>query len=432
MLKDSSEALAYIHSVYWRGSKLGLVRIRELLRLMGNPQDSLRFVHVAGTNGKGSVCAMLSAIFQAQGYQTGMYTSPYIEHFNERIQVNSRSIPDADLRAVTEYVKNFAESMADLPTEFELVCAIAFEYFRRRRCDIVVLEVGLGGWLDATNIISSPLAAVITPIDYDHMAYLGDTITAIAGEKCGIIKPGCSAVTAVQRPEAFAVISARCRETTVPLAVCDLSAIKSIIDNLNGQIWNYKKFHNLHLSLLGSYQLENAALAIEAALALRAKGIEIGDNAIQNGLAAARWPARFEVLNRDPLLILDGAHNPHGVRAAVEAAKKYLAGREVLVLVGFLADKDYPPMLAVLNEIAARYIATAPNDPRALAAGTLAGALAGFGKPIDIVPGVSDAVPLAINLAQSGGHAVLAIGSLYMAGEIRGLFMEDSDIELPH
>lgn len=421
-MKNSSEALEYIHSVYWRGSKLGLERIRELLRLMGNPQDNLRFIHVAGTNGKGSVCALLAAILQAQGYKTGLYTSPYIEQFNERIQINGLPISDADLCAVTGYVKSFAERMPDLPTEFELVCAIAFEYFRRRRCEFVVLEVGLGGRLDATNIIPAPLAAVLTPIDYDHMAYLGHTITDIAGEKCGIIKSGCAVISAAQSSEALEVIAARCRETAVPLTVCDPAAITLITDNLDGQTFNYKQFRDLHITLLGPYQLDNAALAVETALALRAGGMELSDDAVRNGLATARWPARFEVLNRHPLFILDGAHNPHGARAAAQAAERYLAKTKVIVLAGLLSDKDYSHMLPYFNQIATRYIATAPHYPRALPAPKLAEALSVFGKPVDLIPNVADAVRRARTMARDHDCAVLAVGSLYMAGEIRGLF----------
>ncbi len=415
------QAIEYIHGVYWRGSKLGLTRITELLSRMGNPQDTLRFVHVAGTNGKGSVCAMLSSILCAQGYRTGLYISPYLERFNERIQMNGIPITDDALCEVTAYVRGFAETMADLPTEFEIVCAIAFEYFRRQTCDIVVLEVGLGGRLDATNVIGPPALAVLTPIDFDHMQYLGNSLDAIATEKCGIIKSESAVVSSPQQPKAMTVIEKVCQEKQVPLTIADSSQLLPCCATIDGQQFDYRQFENLHICLLGEHQLQNAALAVEAALQLNARGTPVTEQAIRTGLAQAKWPGRFEVLCRDPLAVFDGAHNPHGARAAVAAARQYLGGRAI-VLVGVLQDKDFTAILETVDPVAARYVATQPDNPRALPAQELATALQVFEKPVKAIANPTDAVTHAVEVAKTEGLPLLVLGSLYMAGEIRAYF----------
>lgn len=424
------QTIEYIHSVYWRGSKLGLERVAELLSRMGNPQDKLRFVHVAGTNGKGSVCAMLSSVLKEAGYRTGLYISPYIERFNERILVDSVPIPDDRLCEVTEYVRGFAESMDDLPTEFEIVCAIAFEYYWREKCDIVVLEVGLGGRLDATNVIQSPLAAVITAIDYDHMAYLGDTLEKIAAEKCGIIKSGTAVVSYEQAAEAKSVVEQKCRETNAALTFCDFSKLVCVSNTIDGQVFGYRQFESLRINLLGAHQCKNAALAVEAALALRGLGLYISDDAISNGLATASWPARFEVLCRDTLVILDGAHNHQGAEAAADAARIYMGDKEVVVLAGVLEDKQYREMLEAFDGVASMYVASQPSNPRALAADNLGRELEKFGRPVYIEPDITKAIQYAFYTAQKNGMHVLAAGSLYMAGEIRKYFKEVPGIEV--
>lgn len=416
------QALDYIHSVYWRGSKLGLERITQLLARMGEPQKRLRFVHVAGTNGKGSVCAMLASVLRAQGYCTGLYISPYIERFNERMQVDGQSIGDEELAAITAHVKTFAEAMDELPTEFEIVCAIAFEYFVRAGCDIVVLEVGLGGRLDATNVIDSPLCAVITAIDYDHTEYLGGTLAAIAAEKAGIIKPGTAVVSWPQPPEAMTVIEAACAQQDVPLTVSDFSNITPRTDGLEGQVFDYRDLPDLRISLLGAHQLRNAAVAVDAARVLNQRELTVSDAAIRDGLRDTRWPGRFEVLAKDPIVVVDGGHNAQGAQAAAEAVRHYLGGR-VVVLVGLLADKDRDAMLASLDKVAVCYIATQPPNPRALDAEVLAKQLRAFGKPVRAVPDVTEACAAAHQLAKGKDLPLLAVGSLYMVGDVRRYFL---------
>ena len=416
------QATEYIHGIYWRGSKLGLERITELLCLMGNPQDKLSFVHVAGTNGKGSVCAMLSCILAAEGYKTGLYISPYIERFNERIQINNLPIADKSLCEVTEYVRAFAETMADLPTEFEIVCAIAFEYFMREGCEIVVLEVGLGGRMDATNVIKSPLAAVITPISYDHTEYLGETLAEIASEKCGIIKKGTAVVCCEQTPEAAEVVAQRCRDIGAGLVCAEPSHLETISDTIDGQRFNYKEFSDIEIALPGEHQRENAALVLETVSVLRERGTEISHGAVKSGMAEAKWPARFEVLSRRPIVVLDGAHNPGGARAAALAAARYLGGMDITVVLGVLRDKDYGAMLEEIDKVAARYIATEPDNPRALKTSALAVELGRLGKPVSEQADIALAVARAVETAKRECGAVLVVGSLYMAGEVRKCF----------
>ncbi len=412
------ETLEYIHTINWRGSKLGLERITELLRRLGNPQDSLRFVHVAGTNGKGSVCAMTASILKAAGYKTGLYISPFIRRFNERMQINGVDISDAELCEVVEYVKNFAEAMENLPTEFEIVLAVAMEYFKRNHCDIVVLEVGLGGRLDATNVIKTPVLSVITSIDFDHMKELGNTLTEIAGEKCGIIKEGVPTVSYLQADEAAAVLKRVCKDKQSSLSVCDFERLHLIEGSLKGQRFDYKSFEGLFIPLLGKHQLKNAALALEAINVLRREGFNIDEEAVRHGLRNTVWQARLELLSEDPVFVLDGAHNPQGVAAAVAAVKEYLSGRDITVLLGVLADKDYGRMLGEINEIANRFVASEPDSPRRLSCEELGGKLKVFDKEVYIEKDVMKAVDTAKKLAKENGGAVLSLGSLYMAKEV--------------
>ena len=303
------EARALIRGVEWRGSRPGLSRVRELLHRIGDPQDTLQFVHIAGTNGKGSTAAMLAAVLQAAGYTTGLFTSPFLEQFAERMQVNGQPIPDAELAAACETLQPCIAAMDDQPTEFELVTAAAMLWFQRRGCDIVVLEVGLGGRLDATNVIGAPACAVITNIGLDHTEILGDTLAQIAREKAGILKPGTRAVSYPQMPEVRAVLHEVCAQHGIPLTEADADAIEPLHDSIDGQTFSYRGAV-YDLPLLGRHQLRNAAVALETVAALRARGWRIPDAAVHAGLAQVRWPARFEVLRRAPWFVLDGGHNP--------------------------------------------------------------------------------------------------------------------------
>ena len=311
------QAMELIHGVEWRGSRPGLSRVRELLHRLGDPQDGLQFVHIAGTNGKGSTAAMLASILRAAGYTAGLFTSPYLERFAERMQVNGVPVPDAEFAAVCEALQPCIAAMDDPPTEFELVTAAAMLWFRRRGCDVVVLEVGLGGRLDATNVIAAPACAVITNIGLDHTEILGDTLEQIAREKAGILKPGTRAVSYPQTPEVRAVLHEICAQRGIPLTEVDAAAIAPLTDGVDGQAFTYRGAEYT-LPLLGAHQLRNAAVALETVTALRARGWRIPDAAVRAGLAQVRWPARFELLRRAPWFVLDGGHNPQCIQARQE------------------------------------------------------------------------------------------------------------------
>ena len=421
-----SEALSYIHSVCWKGSIPGLSRTRELLAKMGNPEKKLRFVHIAGTNGKGSTAAMLAAILRQAGYVTGLYTSPYIIKFHERMQVNGEMISDEELCTITEYIRPLAESMTESPTEFELVTCIAMEYFVRRGCQIVVMEVGMGGELDSTNVIAAPEASVICNIGLDHTEVLGDTLEKIAQQKAGIIKPGCPAVIYRAAPSVEAVFEEKCRAVGSELHKADFDAIRLHTHDLTGQVFDFGRFQALHLPLLGEHQLKNAAVVLTTADVLKARGWAITDENIRQGLATVRWPGRFELLRKDPLFIVDGGHNPQCIEALVQNIRQYLAGRPLTVLTGVLADKDYHCMYAdVARQFAARFVTVTPPNPRALDAQALAEYLRQFGKPVTACDSVDAGVREAIRQAGPDG-VVLAYGSLYMVGDIEAAVLSVS------
>ena len=322
----ADQAIAYIENYTWSTTRLGLGRTKELLQKLGDPQKRLKFVHVAGSNGKGSTCAMLERILRAAGYRTGLYTSPYIQEFCERMRVNGENIPGEALARLTERVKVIADAMDDHPSQFELVTAIAMEYFLEAGCEIVVLEVGMGGALDSTNAIDAPEVAVITNLALEHTEYLGHTLSEIAATKGGIIKRGCSVVAYPNAPEVTAVLEGICREQDAPLTWADFDAIRLVEDSLDGQVFDYVNQKGLQMPLLGAHQLKNAAMALTVIDALRKRGWKITEEAVRRGLASVKWPARFEVLHRSPLFLLDGGHNPQCAEALAGCVEKYLPG----------------------------------------------------------------------------------------------------------
>ena len=411
------EALHYIHAVCWKGSIPGLERISALLDKMGHPERTLKFVHVTGTNGKGSTCAMVASVLQQAGYRTGLYTSPYIVRFNERMQINGEMIPDDELCRITEEIKPLADSIFEQPTEFEMVTAIAFAWFARRKCDIVVCEVGMGGEFDATNVIPSPEAAVLTNIGLDHTAVLGDTVEQIAATKSGIIKPGCHAVLYPCAPSVREVVAARCRAAGAPLTVADFGAIQSVSDSLDGQVFHFGAYRSLHLPLLGAHQLRNAAVALTAVEVLRRRGWHITEADIRRGLSHVTWPGRFQIIRRDPLFLIDGGHNPQCIQALAQNIADYLPNRPLTVLTGVLSDKDYHCMYRSVADHAVEFITVTPDNPRALTAQELAKYLASFGKPVTACDSVADGVRLAIDHAGKDG-TVLCYGSLYLLGDV--------------
>ncbi|MBE5773138.1 MAG: bifunctional folylpolyglutamate synthase/dihydrofolate synthase [Clostridiales bacterium] len=413
-----NEAIEYIHSVFWKGSIPGLGRTQELLAKMGNPEKSLKFVHIAGTNGKGSTAAMTASILRKAGYRTGLYTSPYIYRFHERMQIDGVEISDEDLVEITEYVKPFADSMEESPTEFELVCGIAFEYFKRKKCDIVVLEVGMGGAFDATNVIEVPEVAVITNIGLDHTEVLGDTVEKIAETKAGIFKENGRAVIYRGTPSVEAVFERICAERNISLKKADFDGLKRISHGLEGQVFDCGERKGLVLPLLGEHQLHNAAVVLSVADTLIENGWNITEENIRDGLRDASWPGRFDIVSRDPLFIIDGGHNPQCIEALAKNIEDYLKDRNVIALTGVLADKDYADMYKPILPMISQFVCVTPPNPRRLAADKLAEYLENAGAKATACETIEEGVKKAIELSGKDG-VVLCFGSLYSIGSIR-------------
>jgi len=412
--------LAYIHSNAWQRSAPGLHRIRPLMAALGNPQNHLKFVHVAGTNGKGSTCAMLAACLRAAGYRVGLFTSPFINRFNERMQVNGVPISDWELEAVTELVRPHADAMPEPPTEFELITAIGLLYFARANCDIVVLEVGLGGLMDSTNVIGCPEAAVICALGLDHTALLGDTLEQIAAEKAGIIKPGCEVVYYGSTPEADAVVQAACAQNHAALHRPDFTALQVGQCGLDHIEFSFDGFEKVRLPLVASYQPRNAAVAITALRVLQRRGWSVTDEQIRTGLETVRWPGRFEVLRRAPVFLLDGSHNPQGVRATAESLRAIFPGQKFIFLISIMKDKDAADMLSVLAPLAQRFVAVAANIYRAMPADELADRIRAYGCRAEAADTIPAGVALAMQRSAEDENApVCALGTLYFSGEVR-------------
>lgn len=417
---DYQSALEYIHAVQWAGHKPGLSRTRALLAALGSPQDKLKFVHVAGTNGKGSTAAMLASCLAAAGYKTGLYTSPFINRFNERIQINGAQIPDDALVRLVERIKPAADAMEDTPTEFEIITALGMLYFAGESCDIVVLEVGLGGALDSTNVITAPECAVITALGMDHVKELGPALADIARAKAGIIKDGCPVASYGGAPKADAVIRAEAAVHRAPLTEVDFTKLHVESGSLDAIYFSFDGFEHIRLPLIGSYQPRNAALAITALRIMRAGGWRISDTAIRSGLEAVNWPGRFELLRRSPAFVLDGSHNPHGMRATVQSLKERFPGEKFVFLVSIMADKDSGEMLRLLAPLARRFVAVAAHTPRAMPADVLAARIRGLGCEAEAAPSIEAGVARAAELGGSG--PVCALGTLYFSGDVRQAF----------
>ena len=415
------EAVEYIDTYWLHQTQPSLHRISDLMSRLGNPHLQTKYIHVAGTNGKGSTCAMLASVLQQAGYKTGLFTSPHILHFGERMQVNGQPISDEELVEITEFVRPHAEAMDEPVNEFELITAIGFTYFARRQCDIVVLEVGLGGEFDATNIIPAPECAVIMNIGSDHTALLGTTVPEVARCKAGIIKPGCDVAVYRGDPAAESVFEEVCTERSARLHKPDFGSIRSHSVSIEGQTFDALGYESLFLPLAGEHQQRNAAVAITAAEVLRTKGWNIDDAALRRGLAQVRWPVRFEVVDRDPVFIIDGGHNPQCLEAVTEGLRTLLPGRRVVFLAGVLADKDVGEMAALLGEAGSEYITVTPDSPRAMEAGELAAVLRRLGKKAQACGSIAEAIETAKHTAGKDG-VVCCVGSLYLAGEVRSHF----------
>ena len=413
-----SEALEYIHSINWTFTKPGLERISFLCEKLGDPQKELKFVHVAGTNGKGSFCSMLDSMLRAAGYKTGLFTSPYIKEFNERIRYCGENITNDELAEITEYIKPIADAMEDKPTEFELITAIGLEYFKRKKCDVVVLEAGMGGRLDSTNVISESVLSVITGISLEHTDYLGDTVEKIAAEKAGIIKNGGRIIYGGEDDSAADVIENIAKTRSARYSRVDRGSLKILSSTLEGTSFSYKSYDKVKLSLLGLYQPQNATNVIDAVEALKESGLDISDEALFSGLAAAEWPARFEIVCKEPLVIYDGAHNPQGIEIATDSIKRYFGDKKVCVLTGVMKDKDYDYIAQRLASVASDAFTVTPNNPRALGAGEYASVLNSKGVNATAFDSAENAVIAAKKAVREKDTALVCLGSLYMYAEI--------------
>ena len=408
------EALDYIHSISWTFCKPGLERITELCEKLGNPQSKLKFIHVAGTNGKGSFCAMTDSVLRAAGYRVGLYTSPFIRFFNERMCVDGKPIADEELAELTAYVRPFADAMEDKPTEFELITAIAFEYFARHACDVVVLEVGMGGRLDSTNIIRDPLLSVITGIALDHTAFLGNTVAEVAAQKAGIIKDGAPVLFGGTDPDAHEVIEQTAIERGSAFSAVDYGQLGNLRTDLSGSTFDFGDLRELHIGLLGLYQPRNAAVVLSALRLLEGRGLTVSEEAIRLGLSQAVWHGRFEIIDRDPLMIFDGAHNPQGIEVAVRSIRQYFGDQKVYLLTGVLRDKDYTAIAADLAKVASRAFTLTPDSPRALSAEEYAATLRGAGIDATHYATLGEALSAARQAAKRDGVPLICLGSLYV------------------
>ncbi len=420
------DALSYINDKDKFGSRLGLSSIGKLLEFLGNPHIGLNYLHVAGTNGKGSTSSYLAHALQSAGYKVGLYTSPFLERFNERIQINNLDIPDEILARITNVVKTAADRMVEEgfehPTTFEILTAIAFVYYKEEQTDYIVLEVGLGGRFDSTNIIDTSLVSVITTLDYDHIAELGDTLGKIAYQKAGIIKENGLVVSYPQADEARDVIKEVSIEKHAELYFSPNDKIIISEENEFGSIFNYSfgnhKLDDLKISMIGEYQIFNASLAVTTLLVLRDKGLlKITDEQIREGLNNTKWNGRLEVLKRNPTFLIDGAHNVQGINQLAKAIKLFHYDKLILGI-GILKDKDVSHMVELLAPMADIIVVTEVKMPRKLEAVELAKEIEKYNKNVYVEKEVKDAINKAIELATDRDLIVFG-GSLYLIGEVR-------------
>lgn len=419
------EAMDYIENTAKFGMNLGLQRIEALLSNIGNPEKKLRCIHIAGTNGKGSVTSMISRILMEDGFKVGIYTSPYLQRFTERIKINNKEISCDCLARLVALIKPAVDKIIDEgfehPTEFEIITAVMFKYFEEEKVDFAVLEVGLGGRLDSTNVID-PLLSVITTISYDHMAILGDTLGKIAYEKAGIIKENGIVVTYPQKREAMDVIESTCREKNAALinAGNGEALLKSY--SLDGQVFDMKvedeTYECLSMKLLGEYQLLNALTAVTAIRALSRRNIDISRRSIYAGLKNVRWPGRIEVISKNPLTVIDGAHNVQGIQSLREALDKYFHYNKLILVTGMLKDKQVDRMCEIIMPLCTSIIATEPLSPRAMSADELCSIARMYCGDTVSCPDIEDACNTGLRKTDKG-DLLLFCGSLYMIGMVR-------------
>ncbi len=418
------EALEYVEELKRYGMVMGLETMRELCARLGNPQDHLKYVHIAGTNGKGSVLAYVSTILHTAGYRVGRYISPAVTDYRERFQVDGRMITQSALCSHLERVKNAAEAMAAEglahPTAFEVETAVAFLWFLDRQCDIVVLETGMGGALDATNVIADTLVAVFASISMDHMAVLGDSPEKIAAVKAGIIKNKCYVVSAKQSPEVMRTLRQAASSRRAKFFTADASRARNVWYGATKQRFSYDKYKDIEIAMLGQFQTENAVLALEVITALGRLGYPVAEDKLRQGFAQTRWPGRFDVIGKNPLFIADGAHNEDASLKLAQSLRFYFPDRRMIYIMGMLRDKEYDKVIHNTCDLAEHIITvTPPVADRALHAYELAQAVKPYHDSVTVADSVQEAVEIAYLLAgQDKDCVIVAFGSLSYLGEL--------------
>ena len=426
-----NESLDYLNSFKTYGTKLGLDRMRALCKALGNPQDYLKFVHIAGTNGKGSTASFCYHMLKEAGYKTGLFTSPYIQKFNERIVIGTTTeinITDVQLANHMNKIRDVLDNdwdkyFSEPPTWFEILTCLSFLFFKEQNCDIVVLEVGLGGDLDSTNVINSSLVSIITIIGYDHMDVLGSTIEEIAAKKAGIIKKEGTVVVYPQGEEVIQVIEEKAKKQQATIKLVNEHDIISKEYNLKGQIFDYKDFYNIKIKMLGTHQVYNASVAVAAMLELRSQGYNLTDDDIKQGLLKTTWPGRLEIVQKEPLFLLDGAHNTQGTANLSKNLKILFPYSKFVFIVGVLEDKEYKEMLSHFYDIAFAFITVTPDETnRAMPASKLADFITANGSNAISIDSIENAILLAIEIAEYEDLPICGFGSLYYIGQVRDYY----------
>ena len=434
-MMNEREAMEFIEAAGKYGIVPGLDSIRELCNRLGNPQDDLKFVHIAGTNGKGSTSAYIASVLKQGGYRVGRYISPVIFEYRERIQVNDNMITKKALCQGMEQIQTVCEAMVaeglPHPTPFEIETALGFLYFKEKKCDIVVLETGMGGLMDATNIVKNTLVAVLASISMDHMKFLGNTLAEIAAQKAGIIKRGCRVVTVKQAPEVMDVIKAKARDAVglqegsgerKKLTVADPSEAKNIRYGLEKQRFDYGEWKKLEISLAGQYQIDNAVLALEVLKVLGECGFRVSEEKLRKGMLETKWPGRFTVLSEKPLFIVDGAHNEGAAARLAKSIEFYFTNKRIIYIMGVLRDKEYEKIISLTHAMADQIITvTTPDNPRALPAYELAQEISKVHSKVTAVDSLEEAVEMSRLLAGKD-DVIIAFGSLSFLGRLMNIF----------
>ena len=385
------EAMNFIQNTNKFGSVLGLDNIRELLERLGNPQDQLRVVHIAGTNGKGSTLACLAGIFRESGYRAGRYVSPASFSYEERFRINEENISKKDLCFYMEKIKNVAEEMVkdglSHPTMFEIETALSFLYFLDKKVDVVLLETGMGGRLDATNVVKKPIATVIASIGMDHMQFLGDTLEKIASEKVGIIKEGCPVISYDNTKEVNEVIKNKAKQMHAKVTFVNSAGIRVLQESLNGESFSYRSsdgrwYEKIEIPLLGRHQINNAALALETLNVIK-NYYCISDFQTEDGMRKTIWRGRIEILEREPMVICDGAHNPDGAKSLLSFLQNNFTNQRLIYIMGVLSDKDYEQMVQILAPAADKIYTVAPDNPRALSSRELCNCISKYHQNVE-------------------------------------------------